>query len=55
MDLDYQLEICAFNLGSAIVAQASGADRIELCASPEEGGVTPSHGTISCIQTKNSG
>lgn len=44
--MDYQLEICAFNLSAAIVAQASGADRIELCASPEEGGVTPSPGTI---------
>jgi len=40
------LEICAFNLASALLAQQSGADRIELCASPEEGGVTPSPGVI---------
>lgn len=44
--MSFQLEICAFNLASATVAQASGADRIELCASPFEGGVTPSPGVI---------
>ncbi|HEY1212259.1 MAG TPA: copper homeostasis protein CutC [Bryobacteraceae bacterium] len=44
--MPFQLEICAFNLASAIVAQGAGADRIELCASPAEGGVTPSPGTI---------
>jgi copper homeostasis protein len=44
--MPFQLEICAFNLASAIVAQAAGADRIELCASPGEGGVTQSPGVI---------
>ena len=44
--MDYRLEICAFNLTSALIAQQSGADRIELCASPEEGGTTPSAGLI---------
>src|ERR1700755_1495809 len=44
--MGFQLEICSFNLASALVAQASGADRIELCASPDEGGVTPSPGVI---------
>ncbi len=44
--MDYRLEICAFNLSSALIAQESGADRIELCASPEEGGTTPSAGLI---------
>lgn len=44
--MSIQLEICAFNLASAIIAQQAGADRIELCASPEEGGVTPSPGVI---------
>jgi copper homeostasis protein len=48
--MGFQLEICAFNLPSAIVAQASGADRIELCASPAEGGVTPSLGIIQAAR-----
>jgi len=44
--MNYQLEICAFNLASALVAQQAGADRIEFCAGPEEGGTTPSAGAI---------
>jgi copper homeostasis protein len=44
--MSYQLEICAFNLASALIAQQAGADRVELCAGPEEGGTTPSSGTI---------
>ncbi len=42
----FQLEICAFNLGSCITAQQSGAHRIELCDNPYEGGTTPSYGLI---------
>ena len=42
-----KLEICSFNIGSAIIAQDAGADRVELCASPEEGGTTPGPGLIS--------
>lgn len=44
--MDYRLEICAFNLPSALIAQQAGADRVELCAGPEEGGTTPSPGVI---------
>ncbi|HVS96819.1 MAG TPA: copper homeostasis protein CutC [Puia sp.] len=45
--MGYRLEICAFNLASALVAQRAGADRVELCAGPEEGGTTSSPGTIA--------
>ena len=44
--MDYRLEICAFNLASALIAQQAGADRVEFCAGPEEGGTTPSAGAI---------
>lgn len=44
--MTYQLEICSFNLASALIAQQAGAQRVELCASPEEGGTTPSQGVI---------
>jgi copper homeostasis protein len=45
------LEVCAFNIQSAIIAERCGAKRVELCADPVEGGTTPSHGTI--IATRN--
>lgn len=44
--MDYRLEICAFDLASALIAQQAGADRIEFCAGPGEGGTTPSAGAI---------
>lgn len=37
-----KLEIACFNLESALVAQKSGADRIELCDGFDAGGTTPS-------------
>jgi copper homeostasis protein len=40
------LEICCFTIKDALIAQQGGADRIELCSSYYEGGVTPSFGTI---------
>lgn len=36
-----QLEIACFNYESAIIAQQSGADRIELCDNMQLGGTTP--------------
>ena len=40
------LENAVFNLESAINAQSAGADRIELCDNPAEGGTTPSYGIL---------
>lgn len=41
------LEICVFNITDVIHAKNGGADRIELCASYVEGGITPSHALIA--------
>jgi len=41
------LEICCYNLPSALIAQQAGAYRVELCADPSDGGTTPSYGMIT--------
>ncbi|SUG19717.1 copper homeostasis protein CutC [Salmonella enterica subsp. arizonae] len=33
------LEICCYSMECALTAQQNGADRIELCAAPKEGGL----------------
>jgi copper homeostasis protein len=40
------LEIAAFSIEAAIRALAAGADRIEFCENPMEGGTTPSYGSL---------
>jgi len=47
-----KLEICCFNLSSAIIAAEAGADRIELCADPAAGGTTPGIGLIKTVRRK---
>lgn len=42
-----ELEVIGFDLPSCEIAEQCGADRIELCANPEEGGTTPSYGMIA--------
>ena len=41
-----QLEIACFDLESALLAQKTGADRVELCADMSVGGTTPTIGII---------
>jgi copper homeostasis protein len=42
-----ELEVIAFDLASCRIAEDYGANRIELCANPHEGGTTPSYGMIA--------
>lgn len=40
------IEICVEGIDGLVAAQAAGADRVELCASLLEGGLTPSMGVV---------
>jgi copper homeostasis protein len=44
------IEIVVYNIESAMQAQKGGADRIELCDNPAEGGTTPSFGTMEIVR-----
>lgn len=46
------LEIAVFNMESALLAVEAGADRLELCENPEEGGTTPSYGALQIAMEK---
>jgi copper homeostasis protein len=46
------LEIAVFNIESALLAASAGADRLELCENPAEGGTTPSYGTLKIAKEK---
>lgn len=50
--MSHILEIAVFNIQSALAAQAAGADRIELCENPYDGGTTPSYGTLKAVAEK---
>jgi copper homeostasis protein len=44
------VEVVVYNIASAMKAQEGGADRIELCDSPGDGGTTPSFGTVDIVR-----
>jgi len=44
------IEIVAYNIESAMKAQEGGADRVEFCDNPAEGGTTPSYGAIAQVR-----
>ena len=46
------LEVCAFNIQSSIIAEKAGAQRVELCENPADGGTTPSYGAIKQTREK---
>lgn len=46
------IENAVFNISGAVQAQIGGADRIELCDNPAEGGTTPSAGVIDTVRRK---
>lgn len=43
-------EVVVYNFDSALRAQEGGADRIELCDNPAEGGTTPSIGMVGQVR-----
>jgi len=44
------LEIAVFNIDSAMTAAEAGADRLELCENPQDGGTTPSYGFMKTVR-----
>ncbi|WP_044172244.1 copper homeostasis protein CutC [Flectobacillus major] len=45
-----KVEVCAYSFESCLAAEQGGANRVELCASPYEGGTTPSAGLIQLVK-----
>ena len=49
-----ELGVIGFDLASCLIAETHGANRIELCANPHEGGTTPSYGMIRVARQNTS-
>jgi copper homeostasis protein len=52
MEQSILLEICVFNIATAIAAANAGADRLELCENYANGGTTPSYGYLKSVREK---
>jgi len=52
--MDFILEVIDFTIESALIADRSGAHRIELCDNPGDGGTTASHAMIELARKKTS-
>jgi copper homeostasis protein len=48
--MKFILEVIGFSIEACIKAQSAGANRIELCDNPHEGGTTPSYGFIKAAR-----
>jgi Uncharacterized protein involved in copper resistance len=47
-----KLEVIGFGIDNCLIAQQAGANRIELCDNPSDGGTTPSYGCIVAARKK---
>ena len=50
--MKFILEVIGFSIEGCIIAQRAGANRIELCDNPNDGGTTPSYGFIKAAREK---
>ncbi len=50
--MEFTLEIIGFTIEGCAIAQDAGANRIELCDNPNEGGTTASYGFIKAAREK---